>query len=269
MFRSRGLSAVINDGLIDTSMRFAQAIVGMLCLVVSHWYSYAVGLDFASKTALAAIAVVQGYFLSAITLKVFSAAVTTIYVCYAEDPQAFQVIYILAFGNGTFQFLIKSILHSSQGSHPELYIPLHEAWQKIYPPNADEIEDEDEAHEQEELLVGGEKSGYVPPSVDAIGRTKPDNAGPSWYYTSVATSEDPEESDDPKVLQGWDGQTVGNSKRSKKKNAEGIVVAAALAHPEATAAVATRLVSVAVANPDLMASTIGYAVKQKSNDESK
>lgn len=91
LFRSRGLSAVINDGLIDTTMRFIQAGVGMLCLVFSHWYSYATDLDYASKTALSAIALAQGYFLSAITLKVFSAAVTTIYVCYAEDPQAFQV----------------------------------------------------------------------------------------------------------------------------------------------------------------------------------
>ena len=91
LFRSRGLSAVINDGLIDTSMRFAQAVIGMLCLVVSHWYSYAANLDYASRATLSAIALAQGYFLSAITLKVFSAAVTTIYVCYAEDPQAFQV----------------------------------------------------------------------------------------------------------------------------------------------------------------------------------
>jgi hypothetical protein len=94
LFRSRGLSAVINDGLVDTAMRFAQAGVGMLCLVASHWYSYLTGLDYASRTLLSLVALAEGYFLSAITLKVFSAAVTTIYVCYAEDPQAFQVIYI-------------------------------------------------------------------------------------------------------------------------------------------------------------------------------
>ena len=76
-------------------MRLAQAIVGMMCLLISHWYSYIVGLDHASQTALSLMAFVQGYCLSAITLKIFSAVVTTIYVCYADDPLSFQVILCL------------------------------------------------------------------------------------------------------------------------------------------------------------------------------
>lgn len=92
LFRSRGISAVINDSLIDSLMRLGQVVVGIVCLLISHWYSYFTGLDYASRTVLSLIAFIEGYILSSITLKVFASAVTTIYVCYAEDPLAFKVM---------------------------------------------------------------------------------------------------------------------------------------------------------------------------------
>lgn len=212
LFRSRGAAAIINDDLIDTVMRLGQTVVGIVSFMIAYWYGNTMGLDYASRTTLSLIGFVEGYVLCAVTLKVFSAAVSTIYVCYAEDPLAFEA------------------------SHPDLYIPLHEAWMKLYPPLQAGVADDDDSDDDD---MGGkrrsdEENKYVPPDLYApaiIGQT----AG--WEYTQLPTAHAADDSDS---ISGGLSNTIGRA-----------VFSAAVSNPAVASAVASSVVSAAASNPGL------------------
>lgn len=126
--------------------------------------------------------------------------------------------------------------------------------------------------DEERLLGGGEKkAGYVPPSLNSMSSvTTAGSVGPSWYYTSVPNAGETDESDDPKEFKSWASTTsVDVTKNDTKisggtrKDVENAVVAAAIANPEAAAAVASGVVSAAMANPEMMSAALGFASNQK------
>lgn len=111
LFKQRGFDAIINDDLIGNVLGFAALGVGLICAgvgaIIAETFD---ALSFHNSTAfLAILGLVVGIGVAVTPLAVIDSSVATIFVCFAEDPAAFQL------------------------SHPELYAPLVQEWHNLYP----------------------------------------------------------------------------------------------------------------------------------------
>ena len=147
-------------------------------------------------------------------------------------------------------------------------MPLHESWGKVYPAAQTEIDEhieEEEAEASEGLLAAEDsKSGYVPPQISASSRASSSQSkGPSWYYKSVPTENDPSEVENSKSFKGWDAETES---KHRKGDLESAVIAAAVSNPDIALSLASGVVSAAKANPDLAANILGLGSSDKKSD---
>ncbi|KAG2836391.1 hypothetical protein PC111_g5031 [Phytophthora cactorum] len=111
LFKQRGFDAIINDDLIGNVLGFAALGVGLICAGVGALIAETTdAVTFQNSTAfLAILGLVVGIGVAVTPLAVIDSSVATIFVCFAEDPAAFQ------------------------HSHPELYAPLVQEWHNLYP----------------------------------------------------------------------------------------------------------------------------------------
>ncbi|GMF19163.1 unnamed protein product [Phytophthora fragariaefolia] len=111
LFKQRGFDAIINDDLIGNVLGFAALGVGLICAGVGALIAETTdAVTFQNSTAfLAILGFVIGIGVAVTPLAVIDSSVATIFVCFAEDPAAFQQ------------------------SHPELYAPLVQEWHNLYP----------------------------------------------------------------------------------------------------------------------------------------
>lgn len=119
-----------------------------------------------------------------------------------------------------------------QASHPDLYIPLHEAWATLYPPKLSgnsglDSDDDDRPKDGED----SESGGYVPP---AVSTGVPVKGSWDWNYSSLPTT-DQEGIDSPS---GGYANAVGKA-----------VFSAAASNPTVAKAVTGHIISAAAANP--------------------
>ncbi|ETN04721.1 hypothetical protein PPTG_14520 [Phytophthora nicotianae INRA-310] len=111
LFKQRGFDAIINDDLIGNVLGFAALGVGLICAGAGALIAETTdAVSFQNSTAtLAILGLVVGIGVAVTPLAVIDSSVATIFVCFAEDPAAFQ------------------------RSHPELYAPLVQEWHNLYP----------------------------------------------------------------------------------------------------------------------------------------
>ncbi|CAH0513972.1 unnamed protein product [Peronospora belbahrii] len=111
LFKQRGFDAIINDDLIGNVLGFAALGIGLICAGVGALIAETTDtFAFENSTAfLAILGLVVGIGVAVTPLAVIDSSVATIFVCFAEDPAAFQY------------------------SHPELYAPLVQEWHNLYP----------------------------------------------------------------------------------------------------------------------------------------
>lgn len=111
LFNDRGFDAIINDDLIGNVLGFAALGVGLICAGVGALIAETTdAVTFQNSTAfLAILGLVVGIGVAVTPLAVIDSSVATIFVCFAEDPAAFQ------------------------RSHPNLYAPLVQEWHNLYP----------------------------------------------------------------------------------------------------------------------------------------
>jgi len=109
LFRTRGWSTLLNDDIIDVVMNIGHVIIGTTSMSTGYIYGRLTGLGHAYTVLLTVFGFVAGYLLSIVALSTISSAVSTVYVCYVDNPHALQI------------------------SHPEMYVPLSECWQKVFP----------------------------------------------------------------------------------------------------------------------------------------
>lgn len=111
LFKQRGFDAIINDDLIGNVLGFAALGVGLICAGVGALIAETTDVvSFQNSTAtLAILGLVVGIGVAVTPLAVIDSSVATIFVCFAEDPAAFQ------------------------HSHPDLYVPLVQEWHNLYP----------------------------------------------------------------------------------------------------------------------------------------
>lgn len=103
LFKSRGWTAIINDDLIENTLSFAALVTGGLTGALSYmvvktsgspWgHTFdGLGSDSHNEAALVAavVGVIIGIAVSAVVMAVIEAAVCTVFVCFAQDPDALR-----------------------------------------------------------------------------------------------------------------------------------------------------------------------------------
>ena len=91
LFRTRGWSTLLNDDIIDVVMNIGHVIIGTTSMSTGYIYGRLTGLGHAYTVLLTVFGFVAGYLLSIVALSTISSAVSTVYVCYVDNPHALQV----------------------------------------------------------------------------------------------------------------------------------------------------------------------------------
>jgi hypothetical protein len=99
MFKKLGWTTIINDDLVETALNFGCLAVGMVSGLCCYAYGSAVGLEGNYMVTMAVVGIFIGFFMAQVVLNVVSSAVATVFVCWAENPEAlFQTHNELANG---------------------------------------------------------------------------------------------------------------------------------------------------------------------------
>ncbi|KAF0719503.1 Aste57867_1003 [Aphanomyces stellatus] len=115
MFAAKGWTALVNDDLVGYTFFLGNLLVG----AISAWIAlHTIGADVSNQVfpgvsrpeyIVAACAFLVGYIVNSLFMGLMNAAVTTVFVLWAEDPASWQL------------------------THPDHYARLHAAWLEIYP----------------------------------------------------------------------------------------------------------------------------------------
>lgn len=100
LFGSHGVSTVINDNIVDNMLTISHMIIGscgmitgyLYCNIMNylHYEGMFTGMDI---TIISSLGFVSGFMMSTLTLTLISSAVSTVYVCYIDNPSALKVRY--------------------------------------------------------------------------------------------------------------------------------------------------------------------------------
>jgi len=110
LFRRLGWTAIVNDDLIQNSLALGCLVTGAFVGIVGFTYGMGAGLGSDNALELAIWGLVIGYFLTKVLMGLVDSAVATVFVCFAQDPKAFQ------------------------RTHPELYEELVGSWAEMHGP---------------------------------------------------------------------------------------------------------------------------------------
>jgi hypothetical protein len=90
LFKQRGVDAIINDSLLSNVFTLMALGSGALTGLVGYGYAMAFSLEGGYRGLLAGLGFVLGLMVCSIVLSVVDAAVCTVFVCWAEAPEALQ-----------------------------------------------------------------------------------------------------------------------------------------------------------------------------------
>jgi len=88
---SKGIDALINDDLTGFALLCGSFIGGIVCAIAGVLMAYSDSSLKSYATAFGVMGFVIGFFLCMTVLNVVRSAVITLFVCYAEDPNALKV----------------------------------------------------------------------------------------------------------------------------------------------------------------------------------
>lgn len=109
LFKERGWTTIINDDLTDMALTIGCLVVGVFTgLVGAGWAAAEPLADGSWIFASAFISLLIGFFMCCIVTTVITSAVATVFVCWAENPEALAA------------------------THPEHLEALMEAWRKFH-----------------------------------------------------------------------------------------------------------------------------------------
>jgi len=174
LFKSRGLTTLFNDDIIDLIVLVSEVIISLVCLVTAYVYARFSGITGAYLYLFEICAVITGYVMSLVILSTIQSAVTTVYVSFARNSRDFEVV------------------------HPTLYVSLANSWEKIFPGflNLSETKTLNGNQLQQRSLVTDLSVSESSPPVDSGPKTvrgtyhppqfvSPNPSGPSSLYSSV------------------------------------------------------------------------------------
>lgn len=97
LFKSRGLTTLFNDDMIDLVIIVSQIIIAVICLVVGYVYAKVSGISGAYIYLVEVCSFSIGYVMSSVILSIIQSAVTTVYIGFAKNPSDFEVFFPLVF----------------------------------------------------------------------------------------------------------------------------------------------------------------------------
>ena len=108
LFRGKGwLNVLINDDITDFVITVSNFAIGIVTMFSGYYFAYFMGLTGVNLTLLTTLGFLAGYFTSRTTLSIISAAVSTVYICFAENPEIFKVkLFFLLFKKFVFEYLV-------------------------------------------------------------------------------------------------------------------------------------------------------------------
>lgn len=90
LFEGLGWTAIVNDDLIEHVLGFGCFATAAIVGLIGYGYGEAADLDDDYSTILAVAGVFVGYSMCSLLLGLIDSAVATIFVCFAENPSAFE-----------------------------------------------------------------------------------------------------------------------------------------------------------------------------------
>jgi hypothetical protein len=109
LFHERGWTAIVNDDICDIILCLGQGVVGILCMILALLLADHEDLCSINTMILSLYGFFTGWYCCKVSSKCIGSAVNTVYVCYAENPEALLT------------------------SHAALYHELCASWKKLYP----------------------------------------------------------------------------------------------------------------------------------------
>ena len=91
LLQERGLTAFLNDDILDVILAVGHLTIGMVCMCAGFIYGKLVGVGSAYTLLLTVFGLVCGYLISTVTLATIASAVSAVYVCFAESPESLEV----------------------------------------------------------------------------------------------------------------------------------------------------------------------------------
>lgn len=91
LFKDRGWTAIINDDIIDYVLFISHILIGVISTLLMFAYCHSKGVSHVNSSILMVLGYNCGHFMSTVTTNVISSAVATIFVCFAEKTELFQV----------------------------------------------------------------------------------------------------------------------------------------------------------------------------------
>ncbi|GAB5034162.1 choline transporter [Nannochloropsis oceanica] len=113
LFKARGVSALVNDTLIEGVLTLGTMIVGLLCALVGWLYGRDWGLSQANIAILGVSGAFIGVALAGVVAGLVESSVCTTFVLFAEDPQSLE------------------ISHGGAGKEGEMCEELMQAWEDV------------------------------------------------------------------------------------------------------------------------------------------
>lgn len=110
LFRSRGLTAVVNDQLVSTVFTLGCLTCSVMCALFGYLFGVGLGINRDYLVLLVGLGFLLGLVVSSIVMNVIDSAVATVFVCWAEAGDALE------------------------RTNRELFIEMSEAWSKFQAP---------------------------------------------------------------------------------------------------------------------------------------
>jgi hypothetical protein len=127
LFRDRGWYALINEDILAYVFFLSHILVGLLCSLCAFSYISTRNISSVNATLVMVLAYNVGHLMCCVTTNLIASAVATIFVCFAEKADYFQI------------------------THPELFVELLDAWTAFYPDTVPSVDKD------------MNKGSYVPP----------------------------------------------------------------------------------------------------------
>jgi len=108
MVRSKGVTAMVNDSLVENVFDLTCVVMALLCSMVAYIYSVGTSSSKSLHALLSLSGALIGYVMAIVVTSVIESSVSTITICFIEDPQALAE------------------------SHPELSSELTQAWEMMH-----------------------------------------------------------------------------------------------------------------------------------------
>jgi hypothetical protein len=106
----QGLTAIINDQLVSNVFSLACLASGMFMAMIGYFYGWSFGNGSDLNSVMIMLGFMVGWLMTGIVMNVVDSAVVTIFVLYAEAPEALQRVA------------------------PELFVELSDAWALMQQP---------------------------------------------------------------------------------------------------------------------------------------